>query len=214
MHLLKGVLAGAAIGFGGFLFLVITYLLPNEIGKILGALLFPIGLSLVCIFNLNLFTGKIGLVFEEKKDKEFYISLPIMYIGNFIGALTMGYLTFVIFKDTDVFNRLAEVASSRTNYVDFYSYLACLAKSFLCGLCVYLAVKSYALCKKMYAKFILVFIFIGLFVYVGGEHCIANMYYFSSANAWSWQAIVNILIVTIGNILGTLPGIIMLKNLK
>lgn len=74
----KGILAGLAIGLGGFLFTLMTYALPNELGKILRALLFPIGLSIVCIFKLFLFTGKIGLVFESKQTKDFYINLPLM----------------------------------------------------------------------------------------------------------------------------------------
>jgi formate/nitrite transporter FocA (FNT family) len=37
------------------------------------------------------------------------------------------------------------------------------------------------------------------------------MFYFSQANAWSWNAVVNIIIVVIGNSVGTLPGIALWK---
>ncbi len=213
--LLKGILAGLAIGLGGFLFTVITYALPNEIGKILGALLFPIGLSLVCFFKLFLFTGKIGLVFESKQSKEFYIYLPIMYIGNILGSLALGYLCYAIFKDLELFNRISAIAQSKTNFESGYEYyLSFVVKSLITGLCVYLAVKSYAIAKKMWIKFVLVFVFIGLFVYIGGDHCVANMFYFSFANKWTGYAFLNIALATLCNSLGTIPGVLLFKSIN
>ena len=212
LAVLKGILAGAAIALGGFLFTVITYLLPNEGGKILGALLFPIGLSLVCIFKLFLFTGKVGLVFEEKQTKDFYIFLPLMYLGNILGSLAIGYLCFAIFRNTDLFNRISEIANAKTAFDDWQYYLSFIVKSLITGLCVYLAVKSFTFAKKMIVKLVLVFVFIGIFVYIGGDHCVANMFYFSFANRWNdGYAYLNIAFATVCNILGTIPGVLMFK---
>ena len=211
---LKGILAGAAIALGGFLFTCITYLLPNEGGKILGALLFPIGLSLVCIFKLFLFTGKIGLVFEGKQEKDFYIFLPLMYIGNILGSLAIGYLCFAIFRNTDLFGRISAIAAAKTAFNDWEYYLAFIVKSLITGLCVYLAVKSFGIAKKMIVKLILVFVFIGLFVYIGGDHCVANMFYFSFANSWTGYAFLNIALATICNSLGTIPGVLLFKSIN
>ena len=99
---LKGILAGLSIGLGGFLYILMIAFIQGELGKILGSLLFAVGLFLVCTFSLQLYTGKIGVVFEGKQEKEFYIGLPIMYIGNAIGAFALGYLCFFIFKDVEV----------------------------------------------------------------------------------------------------------------
>ena len=82
MTFLKGILAGLAIGVGGFLYVILCYAIPGEFGKILGSLLFGVGLFTVCTFSLSLYTGKIGLVFEGKKNAEFYWSLPIMLVGS------------------------------------------------------------------------------------------------------------------------------------
>ena len=211
----KGVLAGLAIGLGGFLFTTITYALPNQIGSILGALLFPIGLSIVCIFKLFLFTGKIGLVFEEKQTKDFYINLPLMYIGNIIGSLILGYICYAIFRNTDLFIRITAIAEGKINFDSGYEYyLMFIVKSLITGLCVYLAVKSYALIKNRIVGIFLIFVFIGLFVYIGGDHCIANMYYFSFANKWTGYAFLNIVLATICNSLGTIPGVLLFKGIK
>ena len=67
LSFLKGVLAGLAIGLGGFLYVLMIRFVPGEGGKVLGSLVFAVGLFLVCTFSLSLYTGKIGKVFEEKQ---------------------------------------------------------------------------------------------------------------------------------------------------
>ena len=210
---LKGIFAGASIALGGFLFILVTSINSSEIFKVLGALIFPFGLFLVCFFKFNLFTGKIGLIFEKRQEKDFYISLPLMYLGNLIGSLIIGYLCYFIFRNTDIFNRVTAINEAKTTLDSFDAYVVMIVKSLITGLCVYLAVKSYNVCSKMYQKIILVFIFIAIFVYIGGDHCVANMFYFSFGNNWGLHSIINILIVTICNSLGTIPGVLLFKNL-
>ena len=67
---LKGILAGLSIGLGGFLFIILSHFVSGELGKVLGSIFFAVGLFLVCTFGFYLYTGKIGLIFEGKKDKE------------------------------------------------------------------------------------------------------------------------------------------------
>lgn len=216
LSLLKGVLAGLAIGFGGFLYIAVTNWISEEIGKILGALLFPIGLFMVCAFNLFLYTGKIGLIFEKKQTKKFYIDLPLMFIGNIAGAMAIGYICYAIFKNTDLFSRAITVSNLRTSNFDSYQgYLSCFIKSFFCGTCVYLAVKSFAFRRMKPVGILLLAFFIGAFVYLGLEHCIANAYYFSFANSWENPYVyVDMALCVLGNSLGTLPGVFLLKIIK
>ena len=61
---------------------------------------------------------------------------------------------------------------------------------------------------------LLIFVFIGIFVYIGGDHCVANMYYFSFANNWTGLAFLNIALATICNSLGTIPGVLLFKTRK
>lgn len=219
LAVLKGILAGASIALGGFLFVCITYAFKDpkylEIGKILGAVLFPIGLSIVCLCKLFLFTGKIGLVFESKQTKEFYWYLPLMYIGNILGSLAIGYMCFGIFRNTDLFTRITEIANAKTGFDTGYQYyLSFIVKSLITGLCVYMAVKSFGLIKNRFIGILLIFVFIGLFVYIGGDHCVANMFYFSFANQWTDYAFLNIALATVCNSLGTIPGVLLFKGIK
>ena len=123
LTLLTGILAGLAIGLGGFLYILMVHYINGELGKVLGSILFSIGLFLVCTIKLSLYTGKIGLVYEEKQERYFYVSLPIMLIGNAIGAFALGYLCFFIFKDTNVMETVNSTCLVRTTLNSFNDLL-------------------------------------------------------------------------------------------
>ena len=216
-HFLKGILAGLSIGLGGFLYILMTFLLKDnllELGKILGSILFSIGLFLVCTFSLSLYTGKIGLIYEEKKDKLFYISLPVMLLGNAIGAFALGYICFFIFRNTDVYASALSAASSRLAFNTVFDYIVTAIKAFLCGLCVYLAVKSFSLNRLKPLGITLLVFFVFVFVYCGFQHCIANMFYFGMANTINWYTLINLVIVIIFNSFGPIVGVALVKLIE
>ena len=208
---LKGILAGFAIGLGGFLYILMTFLIPGELGKVLGSILFAVGLFTVCTFQLHLYTGKIGLVFEKKQTKTFYISLPIMIVGNSIGAVGLGYLCFAIFRNADIYQTALGAANSRLVFDNFDNYLSCCIKSLLCGLCVYLAVKSFAYKRISLIGTLLLILFVFIFVYCGFQHCIANMFYFSFANRWCGEAAINLALCIAFNSFGPILGVLLIK---
>ena len=216
-HFLKAILAGLSIGLGGFLYILMTFLFKDnlaELGKIFGSIIFSIGLFIVCTFSLSLYTGKIGLIYEEKKDKLFYISLPIMLIGNAIGAFALGYICFFIFRNTDVISAANAAANSRLVFDNIFDYLTTAIKAFLCGLCVYLAVKSFSLNRLKPLGIILLVFFVFVFVYCGFQHCIANMFYFGMANAINLYTFINLIIVIIFNSLGPIVGVTLVNLIE
>ena len=213
-NFLKGILAGLSIGLGGFLYILMTFCFHGdfaELGKILGSILFSVGLFLVCTFSLSLYTGKIGQIYEEKKDKLFYISLPVMLIGNAIGAFALGYACFFIFKNTDVCTYALSAANPRLAFNTAFDYITTCIKAFLCGLCVYLAVKSFSLNRLKTLGIILLVFFVFVFVYCGFQHCIANMFYFGMANTINWYTLINLLLVILFNSLGPVVGVMLIK---
>ena len=216
LQFLLGILAGLAIGLGSFLFVITKTYVPGEYGKILGSIVFSIGLFLVCTFMLSLYTGKIGLVFEKKQEAWFYISLPVMIIGNAVGAVGLGLLCYLIFKgNEDVMKTITGVCDIRSAQFDHIEsaepFLVTFIKGFACGFCVYLAVKSFAANRLKPVGIILLVFFVFLFVYFGFEHCIANMFYFSMGFKWTGGAFINLFLVILANSLGTIPGVFMLK---
>lgn len=75
IEFIKSILAGIAIAIGAYINL--------KIGGVAGAVLFSVGLFLVCIFKLNLYTGKVGYTGIIK-------NLPIL-LGNAVGALLLWF---------------------------------------------------------------------------------------------------------------------------
>ena len=205
--ILYGVYAGMAIGLGGFLNILMNSYFASTpwVGRIFGSLLFPIGLTLVCVLELNLFTGKIGYLLDNKKD---YLGfLGLVYIGNIIGSLIMGGFCLVTLKDAELYQTALSINAGKMfpGGATFLSIMKCFAGAVLCGVLVYIAIFCYKSFKPYWAKLLGIFLSIGLFVFLKFDHCIANMFYFSFS--WSWKdpmTYLNIGIVTLGNSLGAI----------
>ena len=214
LNFLKGILAGLSIGLGGFLYILMVHYVEGELGKVLGSLLFAIGLFLVCTFKLSLYTGKIGMIYEGKQTKEFYISLPVMLVGNAIGAFALGYLCFFIFKDTNIMDTVNATCGVRTTLKTFNDYLSCIIKSTLCGFCVYMAVKLFNLNRLKPLGIGLLVFFVFIFVYCGFQHCIANMFYFGFGNHINSNMFINLALVIVFNSIGPILGVLIFKLIE
>lgn len=199
---LLGIGAGAAIGVGSFLFTLCSRFSLKE----LGSALFVIGLFTVCFFGLFLYTGKIGYFIDNKNKKSYALDLLVGYIGNIVGAVLLGYLLRFIFNlfNSETLVTINKITASRM--IDLGKggspFIKQLGTSFFCGVLVYLAVHFWKKPWNFLLRTIILVLCVFLFVYLGFEHCIANMFYFSYGNAWNLQSLVNILVVTIGNTLG------------
>lgn len=212
-NFLLGILAGAAIGLGGFLNLLLVST-GIEACRYLGGFVFSVGLFTVCFFGLHLYTGKVGYVMENKKD--YALSLLIMYIGNVIGAVGFGYLMHLtgVIQDTATsvaLNKIVndgEVGSSP---------LKILLYSFFCCIMVFLAVDIFKKSKNWFIKVGGLVVCVALFVITGMEHCVANMFYFAFANTYSSHflyAFLALLIATAGNSLGAIATYIVVREVN
>ena len=196
---LLGVMAGAAIALGGLLFT----LLSNIGYKVIASFAFSIGLLLVCMFGFNLFTGKVGFFLEAENKKEYSLNLLIMYIGNLVGALVIGYLCFGFFYNNDsIVATISNVAYAREITSD--NWWVTLLGAIGCGMLVYTAVYAFKKEWPIGVRVVILMFAVFAFVIAGFQHCIANMFYISFANGWSGMKLVNILIVTVGNIAGAI----------
>ena len=199
---LFGILAGLAIGLGSFVFTIVCAYLPSEGGKMLASCLFSIGLILVCVFGLSLYTGKIGVVFDAPDKKEVgknAICLPIMLIGNAIGAFALGIICHFIFQNVqEVADKILAISTGKTGSTTVF------IQGILCGALVYIAVYCYKNFQNWAMKIIGIIISVTLFVYCGFQHCIANMFYFGMAYNWNIDMLWNLLIVILTNSIGAL----------
>ena len=178
------------IAIGGTVFLSIE-------NKVIGASLFSIGLFGVLIYNLNLYTGKIGYLitnFNLKYIKELIITL----IGNFIGACSVGFILRYTRIYDNIYKKSLILANTKLND----NILSIFILSIFCGLLMYYAVNGF---KKQtdFGKYLVVYLGVAVFILCGFEHCIANMYYFSVADIWSLKTLWYTGIMVLGNSLGS-----------
>ena len=188
--LIRSVLAGIMISIGGTIYLALE-------NKMLGAFLFSIGLFAICTNGLNLYTGKIGYVIDNKP--KYLIELLLTLIGNLIGTVACGYLVFL----TRIGDKLRDTASVICEVKLNDNLLSIFILAIFCGIIMYLAVDLY---KKLgdFGKYMGIFMGITVFILAGFEHCVANMYYFSIANMWEWKTVLYVLVMIAGNSVGSI----------
>ncbi len=174
---LKSFLAGILISLGGVAFL-------QSENKVIGSLLFSIGLIAVVLLGANLFTGKIGYVDSIKLAK----NAVIILISNLLAAFLVGLLYKSV---TQEFSLITVKLTKSVGRVLF--------DSILCGVCIYIAVEGYKKSKSL----IPVILGVMVFILAGGEHCIANMFYLGAGNV-TWKGLGYIGLNIIGNSIGSL----------
>lgn len=185
----SGILAGISISIGGTVFLLCD-------SKIAGAVFFSVGLLSVCVFGFSLFTGKVCYVFEH--DRAYALKLPLIWIGNLIGALLVAFLEM----QTRLAPQLLEKAGGICQTKLSQGLLSAFILAVLCDMMIYIAVEGYKSIPHEIGKYLAIFFGVTVFVICGFEHCVANMYYFTVGNAWNSEAVLYLMVMTAGNAAG------------
>ncbi len=199
---LSSILAGMAIAIGG----IANLTLEN---KVAGAIFFTAGLFTVCVFGFHLFTGKVCYVFENKAG--YIVDLIVIWLGNLAGAVITAFLVLQT-RISGINEKAVTMASAKLSQ----SPLSVFILGIFCNIMIYIAVEGYRSSKHELGKYLALFFGVTVFVLCGFEHCVANMFYLTMANAWDAKALVFILINTAGNILGgiLIPAVRLVINKK
>ena len=212
------IFAGFYIGTGGML-MILAYVgaqdfLPFGLIRIIMGLVFSVGLIFVVLGGAELFTGStiLSLAYLDKKISLIGLlnNWILVYMGNFIGSLLLVILMVVsgrhTFGNNAIFNAIAVIAENKLHYSFIHAFvLGILCNIFVC-LAIYLAISS----KSIGGKIICIVLPITVFVAMGFEHSVANMFILSWYKvvvgniAWFEILFNNLLPVTLGNILGGL----------
>ena len=185
----SSVLAGISIGLGGLVFLSVE-------NRVVGSALFNIGLFVVCTFGLHLFTGKVCYVLEN--DRAFALSLPLIWLGNLCGT-GLTALCVRLSRAAAVAEKAAALCQVKT--AD--SLLSLFFLGLLCNIFIYIAVEGYRSNPHPVGKYLSLFFGVMVFILCGTEHCVADMFYFWVAGAWSGRAALCLLVITLGNAVGS-----------
>lgn len=208
------VLAGAFIGFGAAAYLMtMTGVDPTGPAKLLGGLVFSLGLILCIVGGAELFTGNALMVMAAVDRKitlgELLRNWGVVYLGNAIGAIGLA-IAFALtgLLDAPFGQTAAKVATAKAAL----PVLAMLAKAALCNGLVCLAVWLTFSARDTTGKILAVLWPISSFVLLGLEHSVANMFLFplgmfAGAEVSVSAAVGNLFWVTLGNLIGGAGGV-------
>ena len=175
------ILAGFMIALGCVLYL--------KIGGVLGAFLFSIGLLSVVQYELKLFTGRAGLLATRAIKP---LELCKIWLGNLLGVIIMSFIIAVSPYRETLQDGCIAIMQQREVAGFFASFLLAIP----CGMLMYMAVSAKGLLKPIYVSMCVM-----AFICGGFYHCVADMFY-TMGGALTWRQYVNIIPVTLGNLLG------------
>ena len=197
--LISSILAGFSIGLGGTVFLRVKDLFPG--GNVVGAMLFAIGLFVVCTRGYSLFTGKACYIFDNKPS--YLVDLLVIWIGNFIGCIALGLvenMTVICgLKGIDAGAAGLVATKLASSYTSLF-FLGC-----LCNIFIYIGVNGYAKNPHELGKYLAILFGVTCFIVAGTEHSVADMYYFCVSRvvyAKPLETLGALLVISLGNICG------------
>lgn len=185
----SAILAGGLIGMGGTVYL-------SQQNPVIGSCLFAVGLFTIVIFQLQLFTGKVGYLPMQKPV--YLIELIITWVGNLIGT----YIVAAMVRNSRIYEGMAEKVQKMAAVKLDDSALSLFLLAIFCGLLMFIAVDTFKNQNGSTIRTVAVFVPVMVFILSGFEHVIADMFYFSLAGVWSLHCMAMVLVMTIGNSIG------------
>ncbi len=212
------VLAGAFIAFGAMFFTLVTTGSPFGFGptRLLGGLVFSLGLILVVIGGAELFTGNnlIIMAWADRKitTMQMLRNWVLVYAGNFVGSVGAAILVVLSGALEIGGGAVGETAMTIARGKVALGFGEAFFRGILCNTLVCLAVWLCFAAHTVSGKILSILFPISGFVALGYEHSVANMYFIPLAYLASGGDpasgitiagfIGNLVPVTLGNIVG------------
>lgn len=208
-----GLLAGVFISFGAMFYtLVIT---DSQLGygmtRLIGGVVFSLGLVLVVVAGAELFTGNNLIVMawanHDVTTKHLLYNWVVVYFSNFLGALMAAFAMFY----SGLLEQNHQVQASALSIADAKMMIPALElfiRAIMCNTLVCLAVWLCIAAHDVASKVLAIVFPISAFVALGFEHSVANMYFIplammhDSANITNYEFVIHLVTVTIGNVIG------------
>lgn len=189
--------SGIMIGVGGTAFLF-AYNLFGDWGRLIGSVLFSLGILAIVMFDMKLFTGLISDM-PEMGAKNWW-KLPVCFLWNMIGVLFAAVLVYYSPLADVVVPKAQEMMSVKLD-AEWWG-LKALCSSILCGFLITLSIGAvnYAPRKKLSTTVGVMFPII-VFAFCGFDHSVANTLYIYFLG-FSGKAMLYLLVCVVGNILG------------
>ena len=183
--LVLAMMAGAFIGLAGVgsTTAAVSVGIPS-LEKLVKAVVFPAGLTMVLVAGSELFTGNclltIPLLRREITGGQMIKNWIVVWIGNLIGSVLVAGAVVACHQFSLFDNGMAVSVISTAVAKTSLSFGDAFIRGILCNFLVCIAVWISFAAKDVAGKIIGLFFPIMLFVLCGFEHCVANMYYISA----------------------------------
>lgn len=215
---LLSILGGAFIAFGGLLSVMVAGGMPGVgatnpgLVKFVAGALFPVGLIMVSITGADLFTSNCAAFTYPLLQKRintgiFFKYLLLSYLFNFIGTQIVAFLLSyeVGLLDKEPWQAYLHHYSEVKVNQDFVKvFVKGIGANWLVCLGMFMGYAA----KDISGKCVAIWIPVMLFVTLGYEHSIANMFfipaaiYSGAAITWSDFILQNLIPATLGNLVG------------
>jgi formate transporter len=177
------IVAGGGVGFGALYYTIVASdpTLGFAAVRVVGGLVFTLGLVLVLVGGAELFTGNNLIVMAWASGKVSARTMlrnwTIVYLGNFVGALGLIVLVFyshhLDMNDGRIGMSVLSTAAGKIRP----DMLTLFCKGILCNVLVCAAVWLAYAGRSVTDKILAVMLPISAFIAAGFEHCVANMYF-------------------------------------
>ena len=189
--------SGLMIGIGGTAFLLALDF-NAEWGKLIGAVLFSLGILCIVMFEMKLFTGLISYI-PEMGVKNFW-KLPVCFLGNMLGVIFTAMIVSYSSVAPIVMEQAENVILPKLS-AEFWPMKA-FCSSILCGFLITLSIGAvnYAPRKNLSVTVGVMFPIV-VFAFCGFDHSVANTLYLFLLN-FPAHSVPYLLMCVLGNILG------------
>lgn len=202
---LKGILAGFCIVLCTALYVVVS----TYSNKFWGAMVFPMGMLIILNFGYFLYTGKVCYLFDHLKrtsNLHYWLQVFIGLIGNLVGTIALGLvLSYIFDKVPDESGVATTIVGYANKLVDFKlerGPAMAFVLGVVCNILIYFATEGFAKIENVFVKHLVVYATISAFVLLGLEHCIATTFYLAFARVCSFDAVLFVIMVALGNAVG------------
>jgi formate transporter len=175
--------AGGSIGLGALYYTIVASDadLSFATTRVVGGLVFSLGLALVLVGGAELFTGNNLIVMAWASGKvstrEMLRNWAIVYFGNLVGSLGLVFLVFFS-HHLDMNGGRVGLSILNTAVAKIHpDMLTLFFKGILCNVLVCLAVWLAYAGRSVTDKIVALILPISAFIAAGFEHCVANMYF-------------------------------------
>jgi formate transporter len=215
--LIRGILAGAFLGYATSLAVVVT---SQGLPPIVGAILFPVGFVMLALLGFELVTGNFALLPAGVMAGT--VSIPKLlrnwgwvYLGNLIGSVLYAALFYLAITNwrtgnggavADLLKQAAQKKTLAYAALGYSGWGTAMVKAVLCNWMVTIGAMLAMVSKSTVGKIAAMWLPIMTFFALGFEHSVVNMYVIPSgmmlgAPISLGQALLwNLLPVTLGNL--------------